>query len=363
VADTNRAAASFGSPPLASGQYSAVLPAGYIDQNQCAPESWVGEQALDVQAIHTLAPAAQITYYGASSCLTLIDALNTAVAENKASVISNSWLYPGESMVPAANRQQLDSIAVQAAIQGQALLFSSGDSGDNSAAAASGRHEASFPASSPWVTAVGGTSVAVDGANKVSFSTGWEGSGNTLQGGQWASQRDADGRFVGGAGGGVSGMYDLPDYQKGKVPAGTKGRAIPDISALADAYTGMAIGYTAGGAGYVEFAGGGTSLAAPLLAGLVADAQQAQRVTRMGFLNEAIYVLSDKPAITDVIAVKAGVWTPSMISYGYVSVPSGQGDYLIDLDSKPQSLQSATGWDAVTGVGTPTAAFLTQLGK
>ncbi|RLK58355.1 S53 family peptidase [Actinokineospora cianjurensis] len=362
-ADSNRAADTFGSPRLGAGQYRAVLPPTFTDQNTCAPQAWYGEQALDVQAVHTVAPAARIVYYGASSCYTLLDAVNRAVQDNVASVISNSWGYTGESAVPTATRQQMDSIVLQAAIQGQAIVFSSGDAGDNSGGSSLGRVEADFPASHPWVTAVGGTSVAVGADNQVVFQSGWESGGYTRSGAGWVAQSDADGRFAGGAGGGRSQLFAQPDYQKGVVPdAVAQGRrAIPDIAALADAYTGIGVGYTVPGQGWAIFASGGTSAAAPLVAGLVADAQQAQGVARMGFLNAALYRL--KTGISDVRPVQAGVWTPYMVGYGKVTVPAQAGSYLVEVDARPQSLQSSAGWDAVTGVGTPAAGFLTALGK
>ncbi|GAB3161764.1 S53 family peptidase [Amycolatopsis stemonae] len=364
VADTNKAASQFGAPALTAGQYSAVLPGSYDNQDKCNPDSWAGEQALDVQSIHEVAPAAKIVYYGAKSCYDLYNALNKAVADNKVSLINNSWLYPGETAVSQAERDQMGSIAVQAAIQGQALTFSSGDSGDNSGPGAAGKAEASFPASHPWVTAVGGTSVALDASSKIKFTAGWENSGNTQSGSSWVAQNDADGRFAGGAGGGVSKLYDQPDYQKNVVPAGVANghRAVPDIAALADSYTGIAIGYTTP-QGYIAYSSGGTSLASPILVGLVANAQQAQGLTRMGFLNDAIYALAGKPQITDVKPTQAGVWSPFMAGFGHVSVPTQNGSYLLDLDSKPQSLVSGSGWDAVTGIGTPTSGFVTALGK
>ncbi|HEU5483991.1 MAG TPA: S53 family peptidase, partial [Microlunatus sp.] len=359
----NRAATDLGSPALGAGQYSAVLAPVFDREAECGPEFWHGEQALDVQAIHTIAPAARIVYYGASSCFTLFDTLNTAVADNRASVISNSWSVPGESLEPPATRAQLDGIALQAAIQGQTLLFITGDTGDNRGAA--GRVEPSWPASHPWVTAVGGTTVGLDQTNRIRFTAGWENTGNTQQGTAWVPQADADGPFAAGAGGGISTLYAQPEYQRAVVPdALAQGRrTVPDIAALADSYTGMRIGYTTSAAGFVEFASGGTSLAGPLLAGLVADAQQAQGVARMGFLNAALYALSGRPAITDTTPVRAGIWTPAMHTFGGVTVPSQPGSYLIDIDARPQSLQSAAGWDAVTGVGTPTSAFLTAIGR
>jgi len=360
VADTNQAAQRFGAPPLAEGQYSAVLPGSYDNQDKCAPESWYSEQALDVQSAHEIAPAANLTYYAAQSCFDLYNALNRAVSANRTSIVSNSWLYPGESTVPAATRKQMNAIAIQAAVQGQTLLFCSGDSGDNSGP--QGKPEATFPASHPWVTAVGGTSVALDGNNSLLWHTGWQSAGNNQNGGQWVPQQDSDGPFAGGAGGGVSSLFARPDYQKGVVPDAVSGgkRTIPDISALADSYTGLAIGLTTPG-GWQEFSQGGTSLATPLIAGLVADAAQAQGRTRFGFLNTALY--KQTSGLLDVRPVQAGVWTPYMAGFGYVDVPHDLGSYLVDFDTRPQSLQSGPGWDVVTGVGTPTAGFVTSLGK
>jgi subtilase family serine protease len=361
LADANRAAGHFGSPALAADKYSVALPSGGFNNDpSCEPDAWAGEQALDVQASHTVAPAASIRYYAAKDCFSLYSALNAAVSENKVSVISNSWGYNGgESTVPPATRQQIDAIGIQAAIQGQSIIVSSGDAGDNSGVA--GKPSPAFPASNPWVTAVGGTSVAVDSSNRKLFDTGWTSTALVQSGSTFVPTQDKDGPFAGGAGGGVSSIFDRPDYQAGKVPAGTK-RMVPDLSALADAYTGFAVGQTVSGQGYVEYGSGGTSLAAPLVAGLAANAAQAGGTDRLGFLNPAIYDLAGSSAIADVTAHKRGVWTPVVFGYGGVTVPSAQGSYFIDFDAKPQTLQSGPGWDAVTGVGTPAAGFVTALG-
>jgi subtilase family serine protease len=376
VSDTNRAARDFGNTPLVDGQYTTVLPAGGFNDNpSCdSPEAWASEQALDVQAVHTLAPAAKITFYAGADCAQgIYTALNTAVSQNTVSVITNSWATPGENDVAPAVRDQLTSIAVQAAIQGQAILFSSGDAGDNSGIKDSNGvaqpAQPGFPASDPWVTAVGGTSVALNANNSVRFQTGWEDGGETQSGGQWTPLPADQGKFAGGSSGGVSKVYGAPDYQAGVVPASVAGghRAVPDIAMLASAYTGLAVGFTAtdakGNSQYVEFPAGGTSLSSPLLAGMVANTEQTQHLDRFGFLNPAIYALNGGKAITDVTPHPAGVWTPGLFSFGGVPVPSQGGSYLVDFDAKPQTLQSGTGWDAVTGVGTPNAAFLTDLGQ
>jgi subtilase family serine protease len=370
VDDANRAASHFGNTPLSQGQFTVVPPAGgYNTPASCeSPDAWGGEEDLDVQASHTTAPGAGLTWFAASDCTTssMLDALNTAVAQDTVSVVSNSWLVPGELSVPQSVRDAFTNIAVEASIQGQAVLFSSGDAGDNSGVPGNnGQAQPGFPASDPWVTAVGGTAVALDSAGHTRFQTGWEDSGEVLSNGQWTPLPDGAGKFAGGSGGGTSQVYAEPDYQRGVVPDSVASghRAVPDIAMLASGYTGLAVGNTSQQYGYREGSDGGTSLASPLLAGLVADAEQAQGVSRFGFLNTAIYALSGTAAITDVTPHPAGVWTPGLGSAGGVSVPGTRGDYLVDFDARPQSLQSATGWDDVTGVGTPSAAFLTQLGK
>lgn len=363
VADTNQWA-STGSVPLAPGQYRSDLPPGGFPPNaDCDADiqfAWKAEQTMDVQAAHTIAPAAALTWYAAKDCTDMFAALNRAVQADQVSVISNSWLaFGGENGIPAATRDQLDAVVIQAAIQGQAILFCTGDQGDNNGLG--GRPAAPFPASNPWITAVGGTTVALSAQNTVLFTAGWESAGNTQSGTQWIPQRDQDGAFAGGAGGGQSALYDLPDYQRGITA--TTSRATPDIAALADPYTGFQIGMTTPD-GFVLFPSAGTSLASPLIAGLVADAQQAKAVTRLGFLNAALYAMrGNTTAITDVKPVAAGTWAPLMATFPHVTVPTDRSSYLVDVDGHPQSLRTRTGWDPVTGIGTPGGGFIAALAR
>ena len=367
AADANHAAADFGNVALAPGQYTTVEPqGGYQTPPGCdSPDAWGAEQDLDIQSVHTMAPGAKILWYAGSDCdAGIYTALNQAITANNVGIISNSWLVPSEDAIPAATRDQLNSMVVQAAVQGQSVLFSSGDAGDNSQVKGNTSAQPGFPASNPWVTAVGGTSVGLNANGSTKFVTGWEDGGSTLSNGQWSQLPDGQGHFAGGAGGGVSHVYAAPDYQSGVVPAAVAGghRAVPDVSMLASAYTGMAVGFTSAANGYIEFPSGGTSLASPLLAGLVADTAQAQQADRVGFLNPAIYALGST-GIADVTPHAVGVWTPGLFTFGNVAVPTTVGDYLVSFDSHPESLQSGSGWDQVTGVGTPNAQFVTQLGN
>lgn len=358
--DASHAASQSGIPPLKPGQYTAVLPdGGFTDQQKCDTEGWAGEQALDVQSSHAIAPNAKLRYYAAKTCLGgLYDGVVKAVNENAADVLSFSWgNADGERQMAPAVRDQFNSIALQAAIQGQSIMVSTGDAGTN--AGITGSATTSFPSSSPWVTAVGGTTVGLDQQNKPVMVTGWENAGNTLSDGKWVPQRNIDGSFAGGAGGGASALYPVPDWQNGVVPASASHghRAVPDISALADSYTGFLVGQTRQGQfGLYSF--GGTSLAAPVVAGLAADAQQV-RGARGGLLTPALYAL--RAGIKDVTPVKAGVFTPAMHALPGTGVPGQQGQYLIDFDTRPQTLQSGPGWDNVTGVGTPDRGFVAAL--
>jgi subtilase family serine protease len=357
VSDTDHAASDFGSPQLAPGQYQAFLPSGGFSSNpNCNVDSWMTEQALDVQAVHTEAPAAGLLYYPATDCTTLVVAFEQAVSTGKASVITDSWDYTGESTVPADVRTAFENAAVEAAAQGQTVLFSTGDEGDDSTTA--GTAEANFPAVDPWVTAVGGTTTGLDTSRRTALLTGWADIGNVQTGSTWTPLPPTSGGFPGGAGGGRSSLYAEPTYQDAVVPAALSGghRAIPDIAADADPFTGMAIGVTTAH-GYVEEPIGGTSEASPLTAGLAADA--GQRVGGggwLGLINPALYQMTS-PAITDVTDQKAGVWTP----FAPVQGTSTQGSYLIDVGSRPQSLVSQPGWDNETGLGTPNAGFIAAL--
>nr|WP_268239298.1 S53 family peptidase [Longimycelium tulufanense] len=356
--DTNRWSRRMGLPPLRPGQYREVLqPGAAADAPECRGSGWGVEQALDIQSVRAMAPDADIVYYGgAPESGSVFEALNTAIAQNETPVISNSW-GEDEPEVPTDVRTQFADMVTQAANQGQSILFSSGDSGDNSGPSAFGFAAPDFPAESPMVTAVGGTSVGLDAQNRVEFTTGWENSADQLQDGQWAPIQSADGDFIGGAGGGVSPNYSMPIYQRGVVSTRyARGqRAVPDISALANNFTGMRIGFTQAPHGFVLEPVGGTSLASPLIAGLLADRMQVHGVQRMGFLNPWIYRSYRSPGLADVTHHDAGVWTSRMHLADRTLVT---GSYLVDFDSKPQSLQSMPGWDPVTGVGTPTRTFV-----
>jgi subtilase family serine protease len=259
--------------PLLASQFSQVIfkPDQKLQgAHQCDASGWYGEETLDVEAVHAMAPGAHIVYVGGGSCedAALDVALNAVVANHLASIVSNSYGDTGED-VPADLVDEFERIAIQGAAEGIGLYFSSGDDGDE--VATLGHAAPDFSASSPWVTAVGGTSLGVAANGSTVLETGWETGKSTLTAGAYTPA--APGAFLYGSGGGTSTLFPEPDYQKGVVPdalanahAAFAGRVVPDVSMDGDPNTGFLIGETqqypksAGGVRYGEFRIGGTSL-------------------------------------------------------------------------------------------------------
>ena len=279
--------------PLLRSQFSEhVFPENAALEDECDASGWYSEQSLDVEAVHGMAPGAHILYVGASDCLdsSLDQALNYVVAGRLADVVSNSYGDLGEDL-PADEIQAFNQIAIQGVLEGMTINFSSGDSGDEVANV--GRPEADFPASDPWVTAVGGTSLGIGKNGKTVVETGWETTKYTLTNGSWVP---ATPLFLYGSGGGTSRLFAEPRYQRGVVPDslarqnqtdGNRGRVVPDISMDGDPSTGFLIGLTQtfpDGVHYDQNRIGGTSLSAPLFSGLMAVSNQLVHFDH-GFVN------------------------------------------------------------------------------
>jgi len=159
--------------PLNSSQFQNIQPATVDDQAECGGSGWFDEQALDVEASHSMAPGATIQFVGAQDCqdTSLLAAELTAVTSG-ASVISNSWGDTlGDLFADAATKTAFDDVFTLAASKGVGVLFSSGDDGDNFADF--GLAVPDYPATSPLVTAVGGTSLEVGAGNSRSAEYGW----------------------------------------------------------------------------------------------------------------------------------------------------------------------------------------------
>ena len=230
-------------------------------------------------------------------------------------------------------------------------------------------------ASDPDVTAVGGTTLGVGAHRQRVFETGWS---DRVGRGEGDGRPWHDEGIAYAAGGGASALYGEPAYQQGVVPssmarngAGTPGRAVPDISADADFTSGMLCGIIGTGSSgrttpYTPFLGFGTSLATPLVAGIVADAEQGQP-RNFGFLNPLLYSLAGSRAFHDILPVSSSQPQVDRAAYSTFSILSRQPApptvWVFDDQHPGDTGQvTAAGYDTVTGLGTPNgSAFITGL--
>jgi subtilase family serine protease len=356
--DVNQWSINRGLPTMTSGQFTQVVPPGIFRRPQNPrqdPQGWYGEETLDVEAVHGMAPAAKIVYVGAPNNYQDLDAaLNHVVDRHLAQIVTNSYGWHGEFLPPGFIKPYEQTL-VQAAIEGIGVYFSSGDSGDETSVL--GVASADFPASSPWVTAVGGTSLGVSAANTRQLETGWGTSTYACNKTTLVCTRAA---WLYGSGGGVSRIFAKPSYQAAITASG---RAVPDVAALGDPQTGLLVGQTQtfpDGAYYDEYRIGGTSLSSPIFAGLMALADQAAGSPH-GFANPLFYAHAG--AFYDVLSVKTAVARRNFVNS--VDASQGTSDFLRTFDDYSGSPTQSThaGWDNVTGLGTPTQHFLSTFGQ
>jgi len=335
-------------------------PVGAIDSG------WWSEESLDVEAVHGMAPNASIFYIGGenASSTGLEEAQNYAVQNAVAPVVSNSYGYLGE--VSSSIRNIEDAIFSEGVATGVAFYFSSGDDGDDSVVL--GQATPNWPASSANVTAVGGTTLATTSSGNYQFETYWGTDKSTLTGGVWTPAPPGD--WLYGAGGGTSHVINEPAYQVGVVPTQFSGRwggshrVVPDISLDGDPNTGFEIGLTQefpdGTDKYSEYRIGGTSLSAPLMAGLMALVNE-KAGSPLGFINPALYQLyTDNPAaFRDVVSPATKV---AVVRVDYVNGYNNDDGTTTSLRSENDllTLSSIVGWDDSTGPGSPNGKTFLQ---
>ena len=237
-----------------------------------------GEVTLDIELQAALAPGVSkiVVYEGPNTDQGVVDTYNQIAADNLAKSISSSWGEP-EKSAPASVLQSENAAFVQMAAQGQSIFAASGDSGaydDTSTLSVDD------PASQPYMTGVGGTSLTTAGAGGAySLETTWN--GGSIKNG--------------GGGGGISTVWSLPPYQSALAgSAASKGSAtyrnVPDVSLDADPNTGYSIYFKGGWYLY-----GGTSCAAPLWSAFTALVNQqrvANGLSTLGFANTVLYPLA-----------------------------------------------------------------------
>ena len=358
--DVNQWSTNRGLPTMKSSQLVQVIAPGTYNRPQNPrqdPQGWYGEETLDVEAVHGMAPAATIVYVGAPNNYQDLDAaMNHVVDRHLAQIVTNSYGFNTE-FLPVGYVKPLEDTLIQAAIEGIGVYFSSGDNGDETST--QGFATPDWPASSPWVTAVGGTSLGVSASNTRAVETGW---GTSTYSCNQSTQVCSRTGWLYGAGGGVSAIFAEPAYQR-MYGLNRTGRAVPDVAALADPQTGLLVGQTQtfpNGVSYDEYRIGGTSVASPIFAGLMALADQKAGHPH-GFANPVFY--ANPSAFYDVLSVKTAVARRNYVNG--VDATNGTVDRLRTFDdySGSPTQHTNTGWDNVTGLGTPGSAFLDLIGK
>jgi subtilase family serine protease len=380
--DANEFATVTGDKPFRPGQYSQHLdtPFTLAAADECDAQGWYGEESLDIEAVHGQAPDANVRFVAAASCedSDLANALAYIVNNHVASIVTDSWGEPADQAVITS---EFDLIFQAGAAEGIGFFFSSGDSGYESPAEDPGSDQiqVDYPTSSPWVTSVGGTSLAIGPGGNYEWETSW---GTLLDplassGTSWSSTPPGQypAGYDGSSGGGTSTLYQQPFYQSGVVPnalshrlpdgtiSPTAWREVPDVSALADPSTGMLVGQTTlqpNGTTYAFSLSriGGTSVSSPTFAGVEADAQQAAGHP-LGFANPVIYLRYGTAAFRDVTDHPLGPGYLAQVRNNYTD-PSTKGlplvTYLrtLGIDGEGAAALHATkGYDDATGVGSP----------
>ena len=387
--------------PLLSSQFVNFPPATVGNEAVCAASGWYAEQALDVESSHAMAPGATTVFVGAQDCFdsSLLAAVNTAITSG-ASVVSDSWGdVDGDLLVDNATKTAFDNTFMLAASTGVSVLFSSGDAGDNFADF--GLAAPDYPPSSPFVTAVGGTTLEVNSGNTRQAEYGWSTAKQILCGPVTArncgSATKPEGSllFNAGGGGGTSYTYTQPFYQAGVVPSALalRNQALfgpvplrvePDISMDADAQSGMLIGLTQtfpSGVRYGQFKEGGTSLASPLLAGVMADVNQAAGAP-LGFLNPALYKASTRtPSAFNDVRPPANPNSAAVVRVDYANTVNSSNGFLVsarainyagpetycdatgNCATRNVSLTAGKGFDGLTGIGSVGRTFIRTMSR
>jgi subtilase family serine protease len=353
--------------PAPSARRYAELSLG---KNTCGDPFDIEEQ-LDVESSYDMAPAAHQLVIGGDSCNNgdqglqgLFDAdlavLNGHGGHPLASVASNSWDVFPEFLAPFLTNIT-HAYLTRAAAEGVGMYFSTGDSSG-----------VFGPSSDPFAISVGGTTLGIGKAGNRMFETGWSTGFSFLGKKRWI--------FIGeqgAAGGGPSLLWHQPGYQKGRVPralAKAPGnrpgliRSVGDFSADADPFTGFNLGilvfHKKKPPTFVQGDIGGTSLAAPLVAGIVTAAQQG-RHRAFGFIDPKLYKLHGSKVIHATLPL-SGKSNP--LFRGTVCPENTCGAPILTIfDDQNKNMFPYTGqvtlkgYDNMSGLGTPGPAFIKGL--
>jgi kumamolisin len=304
-----------------------------------------GESTLDLEVLDAAAPKLKAVdvYESKPDAVDVLSSLTAPLSNtgSKPDVISASLGSCEEATqltIGKSGLRHVEGALAIAAASGISVLASSGDDGSSACLTPDGRPlpglAVSYPASSPFVTGVGGTNISLNAANQIVSQEVWN---------------DAP-LVTASGGGGFSTVFKRPSYQNSFV--GAAHRAVPDVSMLADVAPGYEIFCTARGDcvdnthtnPWTQV--GGTSAAAPLLAGGLALVDQALRKSHhqdIGLANPLLYGIAHSPTAANVIS----------------DVLSNNNDLGPGLIGRPFGCCSATpGFDAASGLGSVNLAGL-----
>ncbi|SHG24638.1 Subtilase family protein [Jatrophihabitans endophyticus] len=384
--DLNRFDHHYGLPSETSRSFRKVNERGKASPLPKRDKDAAGEVALDTQAVRAVCNTCRILLVEADGPYDsdLANAENTAVRLG-ADIVTNSFGAP-EHKVSTRTRKAFDH-------PGVAVIASTGDSGwygwdwTNYTSARNGLVDgddaASFPSSSPTVVAVGGTTLRLDSRNHRTSETVWNGNG----------AHDATGHLrrsaMGASGGGCSKYYTAPSWQAhaaGYASAGCKGRRLAtDVALLADPMTGFDVYDSYGSKGWVTV--GGTSLSAPLAAGMyaLAGGPRGSRYPATALYGNAAAHASTRYDVkvggngfcgTDTTAAcSSAVADYTSTSHAYANVDRRNPNNIYDNEAglldcsfardgeavpaaRDRECNATTGFDGPTGVGTPRATKL-----
>jgi subtilase family serine protease len=279
--DADTYATLHGDKAFKPGQYREIVdPTKWTDLDACGGAAgWAGEEVLDVESVHGMAPDANILYVGGNSCYDttgggaapnggLLDSLALIVDQHLADMVSNSWGEIMHALNPDGSTSDIDPALIKlyeqvfkkGAVEGIGFYFSSGDCGAEDpttgcgAGNGSARSQLEYPTSDPWVTSVGGTAIGIGQHDDYEFETGWHSSSTSLTADHTA-WNDPPGAYLYGGGGGTSEDFSQPWYQSFTVPQSLSTHLLsgattspmrvgPDVAAYGDPSTGFLYGYT-----------------------------------------------------------------------------------------------------------------------
>lgn len=321
---------------------------------------WALEVALDVEWAHSVAPMANILLVTTPTAETLgvqgfpdfFKAENFVIANHMADVISESFASAEEAFASPQSLLTLRYALKAAQAQGVTMFASSGDGGSANSLKTPVKSPTTipfptveWPASDPLVTGVGGTYLCTNGNTGVGVD-------NVSPPVNCQNQSNREVGWI-ASGGGFSHVFARPAFQD-TLPAGSTAipatqRGVPDVSSQASSrtgvlvyitnpgYTGIVCGTTFCSKGW--YVVGGTSASSPEWAAMTAIADQINGGP-LGYINPALYAIGSNPAryaadFYDVTTGNNGAAAPAIPGY-----------------------PATTGWDPVTGLGTPNAAVL-----